>query len=66
MENEKNMSNFITGVLRGGYSIGLITAGKIITTVGGSLLVVGWLSRKFAEKNIKALLGEDNTEDHQD
>ncbi len=66
MENEKKTLNFITEVLRVGSSIGLISAGKLITTIGGSLLIAGWLSRKFAEKNLDALLGEDNTKDHQD
>ena len=68
MENEKKTLNFITEVLRVGSSIGLINAGKLITTIGGSLLVAGWLSRKFAEKNLGALLGEgeDNTKDYQD
>ena len=67
MENEKKKLNFITEVSRGGYGIGLISAGKLITTIGGSLFIAGWLSRKFAEKNINALLGEeDNTKDHQD
>ena len=66
MENEKKTLNFITEVLRVGSSIGLISAGKLITTIGGGLLIAGWLSRKFAEKNLDALLGEDNTKDHQD
>ncbi len=66
MENEEKKLNFITEVSRAGYSLGLISAGKLITTIGGSLLVAGWLSKKFAEKNILALLGEDNNKDHQD
>jgi hypothetical protein len=66
MENEKKMSNFITGVLRAGYGIGLIYAGKLITAIGGGLLIAGWLSKKSAEKNIEALSEEDNTNDYQD
>lgn len=66
MENEKKWLDFITEVSRGGYSIGLIYAGKLITMVGGGLLIAGWLTRKFFEKNMNALLGEDNTKDHQD
>lgn len=66
MKNEKKMSNFITEVLRAGYGIGLIGAGKLITAIGGGLLVAGWLSKKSAEKNIEALSEEDNTNDYQD
>lgn len=65
MENEKKTLNFMTEVLRAGYGIGLISAGKLITTIGGSLLVAGWLNRKFAEKSLNTLFGEDNTEDCQ-
>ena len=66
MENEKKMSNFITEILRAGYGIGLISAGKLITAIGGGLLAAGWLSKKSAEKNIEALSKEDNTNDYQD
>jgi hypothetical protein len=67
MENKEKRLNFIiTEVLRSGYGIGLIYAGKLIITIGGGLIVAGWLTGRFAEKNINSLGGEDNTKDHQD